>query len=63
MSYDLGDEVKVIDTSNGKRLDGIVQRLPPNKVVVWVTKWRQSMEFVNGKTKLGRFKLQERGGE
>ena len=57
--YFPGDDVKVLDTSNGKVLKGTVRRnLGHGKVQVWMHDWRRYFTFEsNNKTRLGRFVL------
>ena len=56
----IGDEIVVIDTSNQKELYGYVSRIfPGGRINVYIRKFGNHMEFVNGKTTKGRFKLKE----
>lgn len=49
----------MLDTSNGKKLEGTVRRnMPGGKVQVWMHEWRRYFVFDSaGLTRLGRFKL------
>lgn len=57
--YIPGDDVKVLDTSNGKVLKGTVRRnMGGGKVQVWMHEWKRYFVFMaNNRTKLGRFVL------
>lgn len=61
MKVVVGDEVQVLDTSNGKLLEAFVRRLDKGKIEVYVTRFKNTMWFDEaGKTRLGRFQFQGR---
>ncbi len=57
MRYRKGQPVKVLDTANDRKRDGVVQEVAGIKVWVYLERFKTTMEFVNGQTNLGRFKL------
>lgn len=54
----LGDEVEVIDTSNGRKLQAYVRRTLPSETEVYVVRFGNNILFdQRGITAKGRFKL------
>lgn len=58
MTYEPGDEVVILDTSNNNRLQAYVRQVEGERVQVWVRRFESLMWFVRGTTTRGRFKLE-----
>ena len=58
---EVGDRVKVQDTSNNRMRIGYVRTIDGDDIQVYVQRFDSLMKFTNGLTNLGRFKLMGRG--
>jgi hypothetical protein len=58
---EVGDRVKVMDTSNNRTRIGYVRTIDGTDIQVYVQRFDSLMKFSNGFTNLGRFKLLGRG--